>query len=373
MLILRGLGAVVLLLPALALGAFWVRAAWRTRDAFTCWSLGPVVGLSAHLAGLNLLCHLVRPLSAGLVLTVAELAVLLVAAGRFYRASSTPEMPAAANAGRAREPSAAVWRSLGVFRWVLLVIVALWVFQAIHLGPTDPVVHSAVSGVLARRGLPSPNPCDPAQVLVYHYGLDLLSATLGEMTGLRPWQALHLWTAWLALWLAIMACEFLRAAAERAGEKPSGLELGLGLTVFLLGGGLAWVNWVLDRPGLVTVFETGFAWDGLSSLFRLPAVASGWVWWLALWTALLRWPRTAPGRSRAGSPSVPFGVLLGVLPLLAEHVALVLGVVFVILTIHRLVRGADSSLCPPDLAGWLAAGALGLGLGVFGGGAWTAA
>jgi hypothetical protein len=374
MAIAGGLGVLLLLLPALGLGGLWVRAAWRTQDLRTCLTLGAVVGFSAHLVALNALCYLWPPERSGWGLLVVEAGLLAWAVFRGgIRGRAGDEVQAAQAGGKLPL----------FFRIALGILITLWVVEALRFGPTDVGNHSAVTGLLTRHTLPVSHPYDPAQALTYHYGPDLLGASLGAMTGLKPWWVLHVWTAVLAVLLFMTAREFIRAAAQREGRAGVPLEAGLCLLLFLLAGGFQWVNWVRLRPGLFNFFEPSFSWDGLPSLFRLQALAAGWIWWLAVWTGVLRWPRQEASANRACSPAIPFGLMLGALMLLAEHAGLLLGLALLVVTLHRLWRGRSAarvpgaagarggSLCPDDLSGWVAAGMLSVALALVQGGMLT--
>ena len=359
------LAIVGLLSPVVALGTLWCRMAWRTNDRRACLFLGVLTGISAHLVALNALSYLIRPAAAGWCLFAAE--SLLTACTILWARMKRRAVLAPWAAGEVEKTRPIV----AFFGLVLLAVIVAWVYQAFTLGAVDAIWHASLCGVLARNGLPTFHPFDPSCVLAYHYAPDLLVASFAGMTGWPHWELMECWTALGIPLLAAAGHEFLRAASEREDRPLSKFELYLALTAFLLGGGLGWLRALTGcGPGF---FHRDGGWDGLSSLCRMSAIASGWTWLLGIWAAVLRWPREAPTQPRGMSPAIPFGLMLGILPLMAEHAAVLLGVAFLVLTLLRTRTSAMETLRPADLPAWLAAGALAVGIGLVQGGFVTVA
>jgi hypothetical protein len=368
---LRGLAAVALLLPALALGALWTRRAWRTRDAHTCLALGAVVGLSTHVVTLNALSYLFLPGFATILLVLAE-AVAAVWLG--YRAGREEQLQTEARGARlfsfevCRADVCAVWP------W-LTPVALLWMWQLAQTGSSDQLAQALFCEPLARRGLPAFHPLDTAQIFNYHYGLPLVAAGLGTVTGLKSWWALN---AVLVLLVPVLlgACvEFLRAAAAREGRAATRPELLLGALLFALGGNLSWVDALTGRAGWFESLRPDFACDGPGGLHSAPAFLGGWTWLLAILALLLRWPvgpvgevdsaRSSSVHKAASVPLFAVGLSVGALALIAEHSFLAVGMVLAIVTVYRW--GQSWREAWP----WMLAGALGLALAVVQGGAIT--
>ena len=400
MVVLQSSAVFLLLVPALVLGALWVRRAWRTADAHACVVLGAVVGLSAHLVVLNALCYLILPRHAAPLLCLAE---TLVGVVLWLTERKRPRFDFKVCAADLR----AVWP------W-LLPVAAAWIWYDLRQGSSDQSFHAALSMVLAKSGLPNFHPYDTGQTLLYHHGLDLCAASLGACVGLKPWWALNVLVALLAP-LALGACvEFLRAAAAREGRSATRAELVLGTLLFALGGNLTWVEALSGRVEWLAPGRYDFACDGIAGLFFQPAAIAAWTWLFGILALALRWPgssaacgmRTAEPKEgqdpfqtqnskfkiqnskfNTASPAIPLGLTLAAVCLLAEQAALAIGVALVFFTLRQL-RGSRSSVVEHpregirgDVAGprfqWnaasdlLLAGVLGLGVALVQGGILT--
>lgn len=349
---LRGLSVLACLLPPLALGAAWVRRAWRSSDAHTCLALGGLAGLSAHLVALNALSYLILPCTAAPVLLGVECAALALC---FLLDRACLRLDFAA----CREDVKAVWPGL-------LPVAALWIFRLLYQGGSDQLFHASLCKPLEFSGLPNTHPYDTAQVLIYHYGLNLLGASLGGFTGLDPWLAMHAVLA-LLVPLALGGCvEFLRAAAARDGRAPSRAYLLGGALLFALGGNLHWTEVLAGREVLLKPDSPRFACDGLGAVYVTPALLSGWTWLVGLFAMALRWPENE-GESRRFSPALPLGLALAAVNLLAEQAALAAGVALTIFALARLRQGWRA------VRGLVLAGVLGIGLAAVQGGMATGA
>ncbi|MBI3831530.1 MAG: hypothetical protein HY291_18565 [Planctomycetes bacterium] len=409
--ILQGLACVLLLLSAFAFGALWIRRALGRPDAHTCLTLGAVAGLSAHITALNVLAYIMLPGHAAPVLFIVE---LLGAAGllRALRRSGEPLFDCGACSSAAR----------GVWPWAGLVGV-LWVWTCLRIGSSDQLFHASVCEPLARFGLPATHPFDTAQVLNYHYGLDLLAASLGGCTGLHSWRALDIVMALLAPLILAGCVEFLRAAAAYDGREASRAELLFGTLLFALGGNFQWIEWLHGKADANPANRFGFGCDGIATLFPAPAHAGAWVWMLAIFALVLRWARTARGEGTAWSvergaksgterdegrgtrdagteslsverraksetatagdrratrdgwtsgvgrglysAAIPLGLALGTVCLVAEHAAFAVGVALLVFTAWDLRRGFEG------VSSLLLAGVLGLGIAALQGGTIT--
>ncbi|MCK6472465.1 MAG: hypothetical protein L6R28_12040 [Planctomycetes bacterium] len=345
--VLRGLAVLACLLPPLALGAAWARRAWRSSDAHTCLALGGLAGLSAHLVALNALSYLILPGTAAAALLGIECAALLLCF-LFGRESLRLDFAAC------RDDVKAVWP------W-LLPVAGLWIIHLLYQGGSDQLFHASLCKPLEIAGLPNTHPYDTAQVLIYHYGLNLLGASLGGFTGLEPWLAMHVTMAVLVP-LALGGCvEFLRAAAARDGRTPSRAYVLGGTLLFALGGNLRWTAVLVGNEPLFMPGDPRFACDGLGAVFAAPALLSGWAWLIGIFAMALRWPEgDAPGRGF--SPAIPLGLALAAVNLLAEQAALAAAVALTVFAISRLRKGWSATR---DLIG---AGVLGLGVALVQGG-----
>lgn len=364
MAILQGLLCLLLLLPALAMGALWVRRVLGSADAHTALTLGAVAGLSAHITALNALAYLILPGHAALALALTEgLAAVLLWRG--LAAQGRPVF----DCGRC----AAVAR--GVWPWVGL-IAALWSWTILHTGSSDQLFHASVCAPMARSGLPATHPFDTTQVLNYHYALNILGASLGACTGLKSWWALDVALALLAPMILAGCVEFLRAAAAADGREATRAELLFGTLLFALGGNFQWIEWLQGKADANPANRFGFGCDGIATLFPAPAQAGAWVWLFAVFAFVLRWRAgvdtkreawadgAGPGRG-CWSASIPLGFMLGVLCLTAEHAAFAVAIALVVFTAWDLRGGLER------VSSLLIAGALGLGLAVVQGGTIT--
>jgi len=365
MVILQGLACLLLLLPALAFGTVWVRRALGSNDAHMCLALGAVAGLSAHITALNALSYLILPTHAGLLLCSLE------AAGAWLLARGIQRREGACfNAAACTVAVRDVWPWVGL-------LALLWFWTCLQNGSSDQLFHACVSTPMMRSGLPITHPFDTAQVLNYHYGLNLLAASLGGLAGLKPWWALNVVMALLSPVLLACCIEFLRAAAARDGREATRAELLCGTLLFALGGNLTWVDALRGQADWHPLHRLGFGCDGIAALFTAPAHASAWVWLLGVLALALRWtnPRTAvaqdsdPWTSGLGrglwSAAIPLGLMLGTVNLLAEHAALAIALALAVFAVWKLRRGFEG------LSSLLLAGALGLGLALIQGGTVT--
>lgn len=346
---LRGLAVLACLLPPLALGAAWARRAWRSPDAHTCLALGGLAGLSAHLVALNALSYVILPGTAAPALLGIECAALALC---FLLNRESLRLDFAA----CRDDTRAVWP------W-MLPVAALWIFHLLYQGSSDQLFHASVCKPLQVSGLANTHPYDTAQVQIYHYGLNLLGASLGGFTGLEPWLAMNAVLA-LLVPLALGCCvEFLRAAAARDGHAPSRAYLLCGTLLFALGGNLHWTEVLAGGEELLKPDAPRFACDGLGGVYVTPALLSGWTWLAGLFAMALRWPESGGERSERGfSAAIPLGLALAAVNLLAEQTALAAGAALTVFTLARMRRGWAAA------RGLALAGLLGVGVAAVQGG-----
>lgn len=347
----------LMLLPLPALGALWMRAALRTRDAFTAWVLGGFSACAAHAVALNALCYVVRPGDAAWMLFACESLAVLACWRRLRQPEAFDPTPMRAD--------------LGKLGWMLLGLGIFGYFSGVRAGITDQLNHANSIGVMQAHGLPMPHPYDPGQVFMYHYGSDLIGAAYGQALGASGAEMLDGWLGLERFWTLLLLVEFVRAAAARERRKLPRAAYAGGLLLFALGGSFGWLEWLAGRQAFLETLRRGFV-EGFFESTRVPALGWGWPCFFGVLALALRWPDPARQHERQApphaltSPLLPLGLALAATMLGAPHVAAVLGGGLLVWCAARHLSNRES-----DTGAWALAGLLGMGLAAVQGGQLT--
>jgi hypothetical protein len=165
----------------LAVTGIWVLGGWLiARHAFKLESperplLGFGLGLSSYLFLCNLLGHWLAP-----EVTFIGAAVLVLAIGSAYAWNG--------------ERPVLDWNDLKIWRWLLvgLVLVVFFAQLARGLGIFDDRKNISIISTMAAGDIPPHHYMNSAYYFAYHYGFQLLGASLMRLGGLLPWSAFDL-------------------------------------------------------------------------------------------------------------------------------------------------------------------------------------
>ena len=257
------------------------------------------------------------------------------------------------------------WSSATVGIAILAGLLYVALANRTHVLFTDEEWHLPLAATIAAGDFPPNSPFSPSFGAAYHYGADLLAASLMHVAGIAPWTAFFLLTPVAAVTLALTA-----ATAALDFGAPRLLALGLGLVA-----GFADPGFIV---GLPTLFGDLGAADGPGDLLRGFGVPSGEPLFLRMGPALLNTPHFALGMTlllvmaaslHAGSGRwqlASFSVALGLLPL-AETAAFLIGAGATVV----YFAAAAWRWSWPERRGFALAAGAGLVLASLGGGAVT--
>lgn len=221
-----------------------MRAGLRLRGGLESAALALPVGLVLHVLVANALAY-VLPVRAAIVLTFA----LMLLAGVVWL-------------GRARDEPLE-WELARPARLALsgLAVLAFWATLALGLAEVfrDDGAHAAMARLLEQGYFPPCSPCNPSLRLAYHYGSDLLVASLIALSGLDAWTAIDVTRALLVL--AVLQLAFLAGWRVRRSLGAGLLSVALLATV----GQVLWAfaplrqaplaGWLQGWPSLVPFLQ----------------------------------------------------------------------------------------------------------------------
>jgi len=313
----------------------------------------PIMGVGLHLLAANLASWLTPGAVGSWLGFAAGIGLSAITVYWHRRRLGVPDRPEVSWAGAA----------VGVAVLAGLLYVAL--ANRTHVLFTDEEWHLPLTARMAAGDFPPHSPFSPSFGAAYHYGADLLAASLLHVTGIAPWTAFYLLTPVAAVIFALTAA----AAAWDFGASRA-VALGTGLVAAFADPGF-----VVGLPTLFGDFSTADGPGGLLSGFGVP---SDEPLFQRMGPAPLNHPHFALGMTllvvmaaslhagRGRWPLATFGVALALLPL-AETAAFLIGagatVLYVAVAAWRWSWGERRAFA-------LAAGA-GLALACLGGGAVT--
>ena len=272
----------------------------------------PIVGVGLHLLTANL-CAWLAPGPAGSWLGIATaLGLSTVIAVRLRRTLARPNRLSAA------------W--IGLVSAALLTAGLMYVALAnrTHVLFTDEEWHLPLAATMARGDFPPISPFSPSFGAAYHYGADLLAASLLNLAGIAPWTAFFLLTPMVAAIFAVTAATAaLDFGASRVMALGTGLVAAFADPSFVVGLPTAFGELsTSDGPGGLLV---GFGVPSDEALFRRmgPALLNHPHFALGMTLLLVMAASLHAGRGRW--PLASFGVALALLPL-AETAAFLVGV-----------------------------------------------
>ena len=271
----------------------------------------PIIGVGLHLLTTNLLSWL-TPGALGSWLGLA--AGLSLSASTGYVRRRRLKLPD-------RSPGTWAGVALGVLALAGLLYVAL--ANRTHVLFTDEEWHLPLTATLAAGEFPPISPFSPAFGAAYHYGADLLAASLLTTAGIAPWTAFFLLTAVVAVIFSLTAAT---AALDFGASRL--VAIGAGLVAAFADPSFA--------VGLPTVFGELSTADGPGGLLRGLGVPIEEPLFRRMGPALLNHPHFALGMAllvamaaslHAGGGRwqlAAFSVALALLPL-AETAAFLVG------------------------------------------------
>jgi len=271
----------------------------------------PIIGVGLHLLTTNLLSWS-TPGALGSWLGLA--AGLSLSASTAYARRRRVKLPH-------RLPGTWAGVALGALALAGLLYVAL--ANRTHVLFTDEEWHLPLTAMLAAGEFPPISPFSPTFGAAYHYGADLLAASLLNIAGIAPWTAFFLLTPILA---AIFSLTAATAALDFGASRL--VAVGAGLVAAFADPSLL--------VGLLTVFADVSTADGPGGLLLGLGVPSEEALFRRMGPALLNHPHFALGMAlllvlaaslHAGGGRwqlASFGVALALLPL-AETAAFLVG------------------------------------------------
>jgi len=218
------------------------------------WWLGGWL-LVTHVFGLKPRERSLAGLACGLALFITLsnlLAHLLPLPLAFWLAAGTilaGGLAAAIHANRSQPVSARFWLShhdLTAWpQWIILLI-GIYLFSSIGRGLAlfDDYLHIPLVSVMATGDIPPHFYLDPSRYLAYHYGLQVLAASLVRAAGLFPWSAWDVSKALAISLTMVLGWLWMRRATA------SKLASYLGSALITLGGGARWVLLLLPLSTL---------------------------------------------------------------------------------------------------------------------------
>ena len=345
------LKSVLLLALVVASGApvSWAIFGARPRNVWLGYT--PVVGIGLHLLAANLASWIAPGMVGSWVGVAGATTVATMVTVRRRSSMGWPDR------------SRSVWKELatGAVLTASLMYVAL--ANRSHVLFTDEEWHLPLAATMARGNFPPVSPFSPTFGAAYHYGSDLIAASLINIAGSAPWTAFFLVTPLFAVVFSLTATT---AALDFGASRLAALCVGL-IATFL--------NRALVTMGLPDSFAELAGVESLGDAvlaFGVPASAARFQ---RMGPALLNHPHYALGLSlvlvmaaslHAGSGrrrAVTLAVALALLPL-AESSTFIIGATGVIL--YALVAGwrwssRERRLVAAAVAGGLALAALGGG------------
>ena len=271
----------------------------------------PVMGIGLNLLAANLIAW-VAPGPPGSWLAIAAAGLMAsVMVTRTWRPRGLPDWPRATWAGL----------TVGTILSVGLLYVAL--ANRTHVLFTDEEWHLPLAATMANGAFPPVSPFSPEFGAAYHYGADLLAASLMNLSGIAPWTAFFLLTAVLAvvfpLTAATAALDFgaSRLAAFGAGVVAAFAEPNFAIGLPTVVGDLTAAN------GLGSVLQQ-FGVPGDAALFQRMGPTLLNYPHFALGFALLVVMAAAIHAGRKRRHLATLAVALALLPL-AETAAFIIG------------------------------------------------
>ena len=197
-----------------AIGALLSRAVFRDRPRLVWPFYAPIVGVAVVLLVTNLAAYVIPGTPATWVGLLGPSALGVVSAWR-----------AGAPGGVSRR-----W----VFTLLTIVLLAVGVFalayaNRLHTGPHDAAWHYALASRLARGEFPPVTPFGVDAGIGYHYGADLLAASIINVAGTVPWTTFDALSTLLVVALVLAASGF---AYDVGAPLPLALGVGAALGFF---------------------------------------------------------------------------------------------------------------------------------------------
>ncbi len=245
----------------LALAAVWVLGGWLiVYHAFSLERrerviLGVAVGLVGYIGGVNLLGHWLPP-----EITFVGAAFLVLAIGTLYARRSTSWI--------ADMRDFALWQEIAAGLFLFLLFVSL----EAGLGIFDDRKNLSIISTMAAGDIPPRDYLNSQIILRYHYGSQLIGASLMRLGGLFPWSAFDVSKAIvMSLSLLIMYRLWRRIAPNRGWALVS-------LLAVFFAGGTRYLLLLLPKSILLQI-DTQVKLIGSSANVGLPlskALLAGW-------------------------------------------------------------------------------------------------
>lgn len=306
---------VLTLVLASGLPLSWAIFGARPRQVWIGYA--PIVGVGLHLLTANLLSWS-APGAVGSWLGLA--AGLSLSASTAYAKRRRLKLA---------DRSAGTWAGVGLGVLALAGLLYVALANRTHVLFTDEEWHLALTATLAAGAFPPISPFSPAFGAAYHYGADLLAASLLNIAGIAPWTAFFLLTPVVA---AILSLTAATAALDFGASRP--VAIGAGLVA-----AFADPNFVVGLPTVAGELSTA---DGPGDMLRGLGVPTDEPLFRRMGPALLNHPHFALGMAlllamaaslhagRGRWQLTTFGVALALLPL-AETAAFLVGAGAVVL------------------------------------------
>ena len=178
----------------LVISAIWVVGGWLlARHAFELESserllLGFGLGLCSYLWFVNLLGHWIAPTE-----TFIGAAFLVFALGLGY-------------SWKGKRPLLH-WHDLKIWRWLVIGLILVWLFASVARGMAifDDRKNISIVSTMAAGDIPPHHYMNAAVFFAYHYGFQLLGASLMRLGGLLPWSAFDLSKAIAGAYVLLLA------------------------------------------------------------------------------------------------------------------------------------------------------------------------
>ena len=215
----------LIFLAWLLVAAVWCLGGWLlARHAFRLESrerllIGLGLGLVVYLWFANLLGRVLHPT---LTFVLAALLVLLVGLVFAWKG----------------ERPILDWQDWKIWKWLLVGLVLAWLFQRLAMGMAifDEPKNLSIVSTMAAGDIPPHHYMNAEVFFPYHYGFQLLGASLIRLGGLFPWSAFDLSKALVGAYFFLLVALFARRIVDRprAGLILAGVMALASGTRFLL-------------------------------------------------------------------------------------------------------------------------------------------
>lgn len=153
-------------------------------------------------------------------------------------------------AWRGERPLLAI-ADLGIWKWLVVGLILAWLIQRVAMGMAifDEPKNLSIVSTMAAGDIPPHHYMNVDVLFPYHYGFQLLGASLVRLGGLFPWSALDLSKAFLGAYFFLLAALFARRFIENrwAGAILAG--------ALALAAGTRYLLYLLPRGFLATLDE----------------------------------------------------------------------------------------------------------------------